>query len=210
MQQELLPLFPLQTVLLPGNTIALHIFEDRYKEMIVDAIRNASEFGIVLASEKGIVNTGCTAVVERVVREYEDGRMDILGKGRRRFEIQSLDDERSYLRGEVEFFDDDDGDAPSDKARARAFDLYLELAEMDPDPLRVTPDAAAAQASFQLAEVVTDLNFRQVLLATRSEAERIRQLADYLPHFVEQQRGINHVKSVASTNGHGRWPTRLQ
>jgi Lon protease-like protein len=210
MQQELLPLFPLQTVLLPGNIIALHIFEDRYKEMIGQAIRDSSEFGIVLASEKGIVNTGCTAVVDRVVREYEDGRMDILGIGRRRFEIQSLDDERTYLRGAVEFFDDDVDEAPSEKSRARAFDLYRELADMDPNPLRVAPDAASAQASFQLAEVVTDLNFRQVLLATRSEAERIRQLVEYLPGFVEQQRDLNHMKSVASTNGHGRWPARLQ
>jgi Lon protease-like protein len=210
MQQELLPLFPLQTVLLPGNIIALHIFEDRYKEMIGEAIRNGSEFGIVLASEKGIVNTGCTAVVERVVREYDDGRMDILGVGRRRFEIQSLDDERTFLRGAVEYFDDDLGEAPSHDIRERALHCYRDLAGMDPDPLRIAPDETGATPSFQIAEVVHDLNFRQMLLLSRSEAERIKQLAEYLPGLLEKERRVRHLKSVASSNGQGRWPAGLQ
>ena len=108
MQQELLPLFPLQLVLLPGVELPLHIFEDRYKEMIGEAINDGTEFGIVLASEKGIVNTGCTAVVQRVVNRYDDGRLDIIARGRRRFEILLLNEEKNYLRGAVEFFDDED------------------------------------------------------------------------------------------------------
>ena len=87
MQPGLLPLFPLQVVLLPGSELPLHIFEDRYKEMIGEAIRNRQEFGVVLANGKGIVNTGCTAMVDKVLRQYPDGRMDILTHGRRRFEI---------------------------------------------------------------------------------------------------------------------------
>src|SRR5258705_13805307 len=101
--QGWLPLFPLHVVLLPEAELPLHIFEDRYKEMIAEVMRDKIEFGIVLASEKGIVNTGCTAVVERVLREYPDGRLDILTLGRRRFEILNLNDERSYLRGAVEW-----------------------------------------------------------------------------------------------------------
>src|ERR1041385_5946949 len=103
MQEGMLPLFPLQVVLLPGAELPLHIFEDRYKEMIGEVIRDRVEFGVVLASEKGIVNTGCTATIDRVLRNYPDGRMDILARGRRRFEIMRLNDERSYLRGTVEF-----------------------------------------------------------------------------------------------------------
>ncbi len=61
MQPGLLPLFPLQVVLLPGAELPLHIFEDRYKEMIAEVIRDRLEFGVILANEKGIVNTGCTA-----------------------------------------------------------------------------------------------------------------------------------------------------
>src|ERR1700730_13359697 len=107
MQDGLLPLFPLQVVLLPESQLPLHIFEDRYKEMIGEVLRDKLEFGVVLASEKGIVNTGCTATVDRVLREYQDGRLDILTRGRRRFEILLLNEERPLLRRAVEFFDDD-------------------------------------------------------------------------------------------------------
>ncbi len=108
MQPGLLPLFPLPLVLFPRTPLPLHIFEDRYKEMIGDVLPNRSEFGVVLARENGILNAGCTAVVEEVLERHPDGRMDILTVGRRRFEILDLNDEKSYLRGAVEFFDDDE------------------------------------------------------------------------------------------------------
>ena len=59
--------------------------------MVGEAIANQSEFGIVLAKEEGMVNAGCTVVVERVVTRYADGRMDILTRGARRFEILLLE-----------------------------------------------------------------------------------------------------------------------
>src|ERR1700676_326527 len=125
--QGWLPLFPLQVVLLPEAELPLHIFEDRYKEMIAEVRRDKIEFGVVLANEKGIVNTGCTAVIERVLHEYPDGRMDILTVGRRRFEIERINDERAFLRGEVDYFDDDDEGAPESEFRARAIAGYNEL-----------------------------------------------------------------------------------
>lgn len=208
MQQELLPLFPLQVVLLPGSSIALHIFEERYKEMIGEAIRDGSEFGIVLASDKGIVNTGCTAVVDKVVREYSDGRLDIIARGRRRFEILLLNEERSFLRGAVEFFDDEPGDAAPADLMDKLVETYRELKsqESEEDEAGVT----GAQFSFQLAELIPDLNFRQMLLATRSEAERIRQLTEYLPGFIRKLRRVQHVRTVAPTNGHARPPAGLE
>src|SRR5262249_15941168 len=105
MQEGLLPLFPLQVVLLPGARVPLHIFEDRYKERRGEVLKHSQEFGVVLASEKGIVDKGCSAIVDKVLRTYPDGRMDILTLGRRRFEILLLNDEKAYLRGAVEFFD---------------------------------------------------------------------------------------------------------
>ena len=62
--RHLLPLFPLRVVVFPRTPLPLHIFEERYKEMVGDAIRANSEFGIVLAKDDGIVNAGCTVVVE--------------------------------------------------------------------------------------------------------------------------------------------------
>lgn len=203
MQRELLPLFPLRLVLVPNAQLALHIFEDRYKEMIGEAIDKRSEFGIVLASEKGIVNTGCTAMVDKVVKRYDDGRMDIVAIGRRRFEILLLNEEKDYLRGAVEFFDDEDARTPSADARARVEAGFEQLKQLDQEQEEQSagPDTPL---SFRVAQAIPDLNFRQVLLSTRSEAERIQRLAEFLPGLVEKMKTAAHVRTVAPTNGHSR------
>src|SRR5881396_2113985 len=94
----LLPLFPLHVVLFPGGVLPLHIFEERYKEMIGEAIRNKAEFGVMLATSGGIANIGCSAVVEQVIKDYPDGRQDILTRGKRRFELLLVNEERDFLR----------------------------------------------------------------------------------------------------------------
>jgi Lon protease-like protein len=202
MQDGLLPLFPLQVVLLPGSPLPLHIFEDRYKEMIGEVLQDKLEFGVVLASEKGIVNTGCTATVDRVLKEYPDGRLDILTRGRRRFEVLLLNDERSFLRGAVEFFDDDenagpDSSVPADPALIR--NVIAGFSELQ--SLNSSDDP---RLSFRLAQDVPDLGFRQTLLTMRSEAERMRQLADFLPGFLERRKRAQHTKHIAGSNGHAR------
>ena len=204
--QAWLPLFPLQVVLLPDAELPLHIFEDRYKEMIAAVRRDKIEFGVVLANEKGIVNTGCTATVERVLREYPDGRLDILVTGRRRFELFRIDDERAYLRGSVEYFDDEDAAVPDEETRARAVAGYNEYRAFSSDAAWPPADLLDPRLSFRLARVIEDLQFRQILLSARSEAERLRQLASFFPEFVTRQRRIQHVKAVAPRNGHGKAP----
>jgi ATP-dependent Lon protease len=206
MQQGLLPLFPLQVVLLPGGELPLHIFEERYKEMIEEVLKDRLEFGVVLASEKGIVNTGCTATVDRVLRRYPDGRMDIVTRGRRRFEIVMLNDERAYLRGSVDFFDDDQSAPPAPEVQRRAIDGYNELQALSSNQPLDAAGSQDPQLSFRLAQPVPDLGFRQTILATRSEAERLRQLADYFPSYLIRQRRIQRVKDLAPRNGHGRAP----
>lgn len=204
MQPGLLPLFPLQVVLLPGSELPLHIFEERYKEMIGEAIRDRTEFGVVLASDKGIVNTGCTAMVNKVLRQYPDGRLDILTHGRRRFEIVTLNDERSYLRGEVEYFADEETEPPSAELQKRAIEGYNELQAIGSNQPLDNAATQNPQLSFRLAQPVSNVAFRQALLASRSEAERLRQIAEFLPTFLIRQRKIQHVKEVAPRNGHGR------
>ncbi|HTW66784.1 MAG TPA: LON peptidase substrate-binding domain-containing protein [Bryobacteraceae bacterium] len=206
MQEELLPLFPLQVVLFPRTPLPLHIFEERYKQMIADVSRAHSEFGVVLAGEKGIVNAGCTATVEKVLKKYPDGRMDLISIGRRRFEIILLNDEKSYLRGAVEYFDDDTSDPIAPEVRERVLKSYNDLCSVqEAEPLH-EPELTDPQLSFQLAQVVPDLDFRQMLLATRSEADRMRRLAEFFPSFSSRQRQIQHARAVGPTNGHAKRP----
>lgn len=201
MQPVLLPLFPLQVVLFPRTPLPLHIFEPRYREMIGEAIENKTEFGIVLAGSEGIAPVGCSAIVERVVERYEDGRFDIAASGRRRFEIRALDDERSFLRGRVEFFDDDDG-AASEVDRLELASLWREysgFAGVEHEPRWDDP-----QLSFQVAYSITDLNFRQSLLGLRSEVKRVRKLLEFFPGYLDRQKHTQHIQMVAPRNGHGK------
>jgi Lon protease-like protein len=202
--RDWMPLFPLQAVLLPGADLPLHIFEERYKEMIREVLAERIEFGVVLATEKGLLNTGCTATIDKLLREYPDGRMDILSTGRRRFEILRLNEDRSYLQGAIEFFDDDDSAPAAADARQQAIDAYNELQSLTSSRPLTASEAEEPQLSFRLARPVNDLGTRQALLAMRSESERMRQLASFLPGYLIRERRVQHVKHVAPRNGHGR------
>jgi Lon protease-like protein len=208
--REWMPLFPLQAVLLPGAELPLHIFEDRYKEMIREVLRERVEFGVVLANDKGLLNTGCTATVDKLLREYPDGRMDILATGRRRFEILRLNEDRAFLRGAIEFFDDEEAAPPPPETRKQAIAAYNELRSLSSQGPLAEAEANDAQLSFKLARPVNDLATRQILLAMRTEAERIRQLASFLPGYLIRERRVQHVKQVAPRNGHGPALTEIE
>jgi Lon protease-like protein len=210
MQQDLLPLFPLHVVLFPRTPLPLHIFEDRYKEMIGEAITAKTEFGVVLAGEKGIANIGCTAIVDRVLRRHDDGRLDLISAGRRRFEIQSLDQEKAYLRGVVEFFDDETEPTEDVAAdlKSKVVEAYKALPSGDEKPDE--PEWNDLQLSFQLAQPIGDLEFRQVLLMMRSERERMRHLADFLPEYGIKRSRVEHIQKVAPRNGHAKHHIQLE
>ena len=144
-----IPLFPLQAVVFPRTRLPLHIFEERYKEMIGNAIRDHSEFGVVLAKENGIVSAGCTVMVEKVLETYPDGRMDILTRGVRRFEIVELSGEKAYLQAEVSFFDDDDSAPAPAELREQALSNLSgpERAGRFPMARRAGPPGPATQFS---------------------------------------------------------------
>ena len=209
MQDELLPLFPLQVVLFPRTTLPLHIFEDRYKQMVAEVQHGRSEFGVVLAGDKGIVNTGCTATIEKVIKKYPDGRLDLITVGRRRFEIIMLNDERPYLRGAVEFFDDEESEPIPPEVRKRVLDAYNDICQIESSEILHEPEMSDPQLSFQLAQVVPDLDFRQILLATRSEADRMRRLAEFFPTYGSRRRQTQHARAVAPKNGHAKWPSGI-
>ena len=208
MPSGLIPLFPLQVVVFPRTPLPLHIFEERYKEMVGEAIRANSEFGVVLARDEGILNAGCTVVVEKLLQMHPDGRMDILTRGRRRFEIASLNEEKTYLQAEVEFYDDDDFAPPPADLREQALTSFQELSTVAA-PEHGEPDLKDPQLSFQLAQSIPDLDFLHALLRQRSEAGRLKQLNDYLAEFIPRQRTIQRVKHLAPTNGFGGKPAGM-
>jgi ATP-dependent Lon protease len=209
MSSRLIPLFPLQVVVFPRTHLPLHIFEDRYKQMVGAAIEDGTEFGIVLAKDDGIVNAGCTVLVEKVVEKYPDGRMDILTRGQRRFEIVGLNEEKDYLQGEVNFFDDDDFSAAPPELREQALTHYRALNALSSSRDHTEPNLSDPQLSFQLAQAVPDLDFLNALLRHRSEAGRLKQLNHFLAEYVPRQRTIERMRQLAPTNGCGGKPAGL-
>jgi Lon protease-like protein len=197
----LLPLFPLDVVLLPGTPLPLHIFEPRYKEMIGECRANQAPFGVVRALDQGIAEIGCTAEIISVTKEYDDGRLDLIAEGRTRFEVLELNQERSFLRAEVLLFSDEPADpAPEDSARAiQAHKQIMSLAGAVQD---LSP-AGQGALSFHLAgSLPLDLDLKQKLLSMRSEGERIRVLATYLEGILPNLRRAARAREKAGGNGH--------
>ncbi|HVW77251.1 MAG TPA: LON peptidase substrate-binding domain-containing protein [Alloacidobacterium sp.] len=196
------PLFPLDVVLFPGTPLPLHIFEERYKEMISECLSEKSCFGVVRAQQEGLAVIGCMARIVRVLHTYDDGRLDILCEGQDRFEIELLDNSRSFLEAEVDFFSDD-GDPSTRAMREECVALHFEvfeLAGIEHQPAHVDLDLPI---SFQLAWALpADLGFKQQLLSLRSDAERTRRLCEFYKIMLPKLHLSAHAAKTARGNGH--------
>jgi Lon protease-like protein len=206
---QLLPLFPLQLVAFPGSAIPLHILEERYREMVGEAEAQGTEFGVVLTRDNGIVNAGCTVVVEKVLERYPDGRFDVVTRGKRRFVLLSIDREKAYLRGEVEYFDDDDWEPVTPELRTKALGVCKEVRAAQEDSDEAEPDPEHPLLSFQLARTVRDLDFQNTILRSRSEADRLRQFVEFANEYVPKVQYAVRMKRLVPGNGSGHPPANI-
>lgn len=202
MPEGLLPLFPLDAVLLPHAPLPLHIFEERYREMIGECLANDSEFGVVQSRGNGIHRIGCTAIVDRVLKRYDDGRMDIITFGQRRFEIVEVNDERTFLRARVQYVEDNSFDTASLELRREVVAAYLELVRLAGDEAEEI-DIEEPELSFRLARISDDLDYRQTILSTFSESERMRTSAEHFKDLLVRRRTREAMQRVVRQNGHG-------
>ena len=198
----LLPLFPLDVVLLPGVPLPLHIFEPRYKEMITECLEQKKPFGVVRSKKEGIAEIGCTAEIIAVTKKHSDGRMDIITEGRERFEVMQLNQERSFLRAEVLYLQDEPGSAPAEKI-SQALKLHgqiLSLAGAEPETVS---EIDGSKLSFHLAgSLPLDPDFKQTLLEMKSEAERVETLLEYYRATIPKVEKTLRAREKASGNGH--------
>ena len=178
---SLLPIFPLDLVLLPGVSLPLHIFEPRYKEMIAECLERKKPFGVVRASDDGVADIGCMAEIVSVTKKYDDGRMDIVTRGLDRFEVIQVHEDRSFLQAEVSVVqDEEEPEKPTTEIVTQAVRLHAEIAKLAGSELS-GPDDRAGNLSFLLAgSLPLDLDFKQSLLSTLSEAKRLEAVVGYL------------------------------
>jgi ATP-dependent Lon protease len=207
MRPERIPLFPLNVVLLPGETLPLHIFEPRYREMVRSCLADKREFGMLLALPKGIVRVGCTAEIVEVPRRYDDGRMDILTVGRAPFRILELCSaewfaEDTLLEGYVEYLEDRER-PPGTKLRCELIELYevCHTLLFGDYPKNVPGDMLDAFSYLVAGTLPLDVLWKQQVLELRCEADRQERLVAYLrewaPHL--QKQGV--VRQSAGANG---------
>jgi Lon protease-like protein len=104
--EKIIPLFPLEVVLMPSMPLPLHIFEGRYKLMIGECLEQQREFGVIYQKGSDMKKIGCTARIVQVLKRFDDGRLDIMTQGANRFKIESINSERPYLQAKVVHFDD--------------------------------------------------------------------------------------------------------
>jgi len=176
---SLVPLFPLELVLLPGVPLPLHIFEPRYKEMIAECLEQQKPFGVVRASPEGVADIGCTAEIMSVTKKYDDGRMDIMARGLERFEVIQVNEDREFLQAEIAVVEDGPEKPPTEMV-TQAVRLHAEIVKLaGTEPSG--PDDHASNLSFLLAgSLPLDLDFKQNLLSTLSEAKRLEAVVGYL------------------------------
>ena len=193
-------LFPLNVVLLPGERVPLHIFEERYKDLIGACIENSEEFGLLFAEETELRTIGTSASVIDVLNRYDDGRMDIVVEGRDRFRVTRVTETRSYLTAEVQPFADARADAdPALVAEClAALERVADVTGTDATAIEVGGGNVAWRIA---AQVDFGTDFKQQLLEMQTENERLQHVAEALDRAAT---AIAHQKEIgdrAAGNG---------
>ena len=191
---EELPLFPLHTVLFPYAQLQLHVFEDRYREMVRSCLEFDRPFGIVLIREGDEVGSiaepymvGTSVRILRTI-PYDDGRMDIHVQGERRFRIRELDeDTRPYLVGQVEpvieleIEESEENQQLFDLAKNQFEHLIQKIFARQDFEVRVKLPPDPVALSFQIAHMLHLENLaKQRLLETTDTVERVATLIPIL------------------------------
>jgi Lon protease-like protein len=198
-----LPIFELPVVILPGELLPLHIFEERYQRMIGHCLESAEPFGVVFRDEEGNAHRiGCTARVTEVLERFDDGRMNVVVTGEQPFRVLERFEGAEYPEGEVEpITTEDESDEvdpeAADIARQAFIELVKKVAGEQPDELDV--DAEDSYGIASRVELPTET--KQALLEQRSEPERMRMLGNALRALVAAVARSSEVAERAKMNG---------
>lgn len=198
------PLFPLGLVALPGELIPLHIFEERYKTMMSGCLEAESEFGIVWLADDGLRDIGCAMVIEQVLEQMEDGRMNLVARGTRPFRVLERQGHLPYPAGVIEFVEDQRDDPDPNlvsSARAAYADLVKRATDREPESSELEDMGAYDMA----ATVDFGLDAKQGLLDLRSENARLRLVTRLFRAATKRLDFVDRAQARARSNGKVRF-----
>lgn len=213
--EVVIPLFPLGVVLLPEMPLPLHIFEERYKLMIGKCLEEDREFGIVYFDGAQVKNVGCTARILKVMRRYDDGKMDIMTIGEKRFYIREIHETKAYLEATIVYFDDDSTQADTGVGELAEEGIRLlkqvnllsgkqgDSFVVDASNHKVVSFLISSSEGFTLGE-------KQEFLEMTSSYERLKKGIKSLRKVIERIKITKEIKNLIGGNGHiGRYLSDL-
>lgn len=222
-----LPIFPLPVVLLPGEVIPLHIFEQRYRDMIADVEAGNRLFGLSYFGvddptpvKPGLGHLGCAAEI-REIETMPDGRSNIVIGGVIRYRMEDyVDSEASYLVGDVSFFEDipvDESETEKLNALAKEVtELFTRVANAahrisgERSPLPDLPDIDAERLSYLISAAFNfEDHVKFELMETRSTEVRLEKLRVVLKQAAVKIEETENIHKVSKTNGHSKKPIDL-
>jgi Lon protease-like protein len=218
-QLEEIAIFPLATVLFPGAILPLHIFEDRYKEMMKYAIENGGVFGLSYRTDAAIAretppeigSIGCIAKINAVV-PLEDGRMNIISTGLLRYRVLGLPQLSPFVVARIELVTDD---LEPGADLNRIFDdiaemcrKFLEASQALDEPnapiSRELPEEPEAFSLLVSSALPIDNDARQTLLEITSTRVRLTRLRQYVSAALSEYSDRLRIQQRAKGNGHGK------
>jgi Lon protease-like protein len=209
-----IPLFPLNVVLMPGTPLPLHIFEERYKQMVNECLDSGMEFGMVLADESGTRRVGCTARIVELVQRYDDGRLVILVEGSRRFKLKNILAGKPYYIGDVEYLEDEPGEDIASLADECVALLERVIEAATEGSVGIEIESAYRNLSFAIAgRIEFDVETRQQILELPTERRRLEKIKELLTEAADRLEREHQARKKAEKNGHLRrdWkPTSLE
>lgn len=214
-----LPIFPLAVVLVPGEMLPLHVFEERYKALMRDALEDGRRFGLSYVSRAQVGaetppppgSVGCEAHITAVI-PLPDGRMNLLSVGAARYVVRGYTQIEPYLIAEVESLADEvdeAGDVTELAGRVRdkferlataARTLSNEAGEAVTPELDVEPEALSFLVA---ANIALESDVKQEMLEMRSTRTRLERLEGRLDELVETYEYRAEMHALSKSNGHG-------
>ncbi len=192
-------LFPLAVVLVPGELMPLHIFEQRYRTLIAETIEGERQFALLYADDDGAREVGCTADLVDVIERFDDGRMNIVVRGGEVVRVVEITHGHPYMTGLVEPCRDD---LAHGEEAEQALELYQRMAELAGGE----PDAEVGRSGGALSwEILARVEFppadKQRLLELRSESARLTELVGLLTSGLDRMAIVGEIRERAHRNG---------